>query len=148
MAYSETMNRIFLLTACLLVSLSASATEDNKAFAVKLFEMVRAGDFAAYSKIIHPSCKLSSTSEKAFKLRSNVLSGLKKGYRVDAISMDQYKQIKEKQDYPFVDSYSIEPSFYAVVWKTSDSRVDLNPVMKKGDEYLILDGSCISAIRK
>jgi len=134
-------------------SLAAPAVSEMDGFAQTVFQTVERNDFGAYLKLLHPDCRFLETSEKAFGLRSNVLKKLKPGYKIEAVSIAAYKELKVKSGNPRVDVYSVEPTHYAIVWPaeflTSKTvRVDLNPLVKTKSSWKILDGSCVSSAVK
>jgi hypothetical protein len=130
----------------------AAATETDE-FAKNVFQVTLAKDFVAYSKLLHPDCKTKEITEKAFQLRAHLLSKQGSGSKTETLTIQSYRDLKAKTGNPFVDSFTVEPSHYVIVWpqesvESKGTRIDLNPILKTGSGWKLLDGSCITSKKK
>lgn len=138
---------IKLITLLMIVCSTAFANEADD-FSIHLFSITLKGDFDSYSKLLSSECSFNDKSEKSFQLRSNLLKKLKPGHKIILLPIKDHRDLKIKNGNPFIDSYKVEPSYYAIVRpvESSDSnvvRIDLNPIVRSHSGLKILDGSCV-----
>jgi hypothetical protein len=144
------MIKLIILSLAFATSAAANESDD---FAKNVFQVTLGNDFGAYAKLLHPECKPKEYSEKAFQMRSKLLTKLSPGFKTEALSMGNYNELKANNGNPFVNSYAVQPSHYAVVWppgsaKSKGARIDLNPLIKTDSGWKLLDGSCIISEKK
>lgn len=145
------MKDLILALSILLAGMARAGEVDE--FSNKVYQVTLSRDYKTYSSLLHPGCKLKEFSEKAFQMRSDLLHKQKPGGKVEAVAISAHQELKAQSGNPFEDVYLVAPSHYAVVWPVGSEvthaiRIDLNPIVKTGSDWKILDGSCISAKKK
>jgi hypothetical protein len=131
---------------------TASAGEpDAHTFAQKVYTVTKAGNYREYKQLMHPSCHAGALTPKSFALRSDLLNKLAPGAKSEAMLIAEYQAMMQKRGAPpNAIHYAVEPSHIVIVRGTlpgvaGGDHVALNPIVKAGAAWTLLDGDCLSA---
>jgi len=135
----------------LFASVSAWAADSGaEAFAKKIYEVTKSGNYSAYEALFDARCHPRSFTSKSFELRSDVLKKLNPGVTVEAMPLADYQaMMKQKGAGPDLRVYVVQPSHIVIVHGTvpgvaGGDRVELGPIFRSKDDWTLLEGDCLS----
>jgi len=136
--------------AFLLFGTASAGEPDANTFAQKVYSVTRAGNYQEYQNLMHPSCHARTVTPENFALRSDLLNKLAPGAKIEAMPLADYQAMMQKRGAPPSNiNYKVEPSHIVIVRGTlpgvkGGDHVALNPIVKSGGAWTILDGDCLS----
>lgn len=133
-----------------LLATAFAAEPDGSAFANRVYAVTKARDYPAYTQLMDSRCHVHPFTERSFDLRGDLLNKLAPGAPVEAMPFADYREMMQKRGAPpdrIV--YTVQPSHIVIVRGTvpgvvGGDHVALNPIVKTGGEWKLLDGDCLA----
>jgi hypothetical protein len=151
MIFHRVHSGAFRSIALLLFGTASAGDPDAHTFAQRVYSVTKAGNYREYQQLMHPSCHAGTLTPKTFALRSDLLNKLAPGAKIEAMPIADYQAMMHKRGAPpNAIHYAVEPSHIVIVRGTlpgveGGDHVALNPIVKSGAAWALLDGDCMSA---